>query len=81
MTNARFPRLRLPSPGDIVTPLVTIENSLISAVQAPFQGFGLPVPPRIVGPFAIVQQIAGQLPAPPQPPELPQLPKLPTPGG
>lgn len=73
----RLPKIRFPSPGEIVAPLVSIENSLIGAVQAPFQGFGLPVPPKIVGPAAIVSQIAGQLPGIPQPPELPSLPKLP----
>lgn len=73
----RLPQPKIPSPGEIVRPFQAIEDDLISLVQAPFQGFGLPVPPKIVGPVAIVAQIAGQIPAPPQPPGLPNLPKLP----
>ena len=75
--STRLPMPKIPAPGDIVNPLVIIETALVGAVQSPFQSLGLPVPPRIVGPAALVQQIARQLPAPPQLPELPQLPKIP----
>ncbi len=74
----QLPQPRIPSPSEIVAPIVTIENSLIGAVQAPFQGLGIPVPPRIIGPVAIISQILGQLPAAPQLPKLPSLPNLPS---
>lgn len=71
-----IPKPRLPAPSELVSPLVGIENSLMNAVQAPFTAFGLPRPPSIPGPAALVSQVASQIPAPPQPPDLPQ-PRLP----
>lgn len=78
----RLPQPKLPAPGEIVSPITSIENALLSAVRAPFQMFGLPVPPSISGPIGIIGQLAAQLPAPPQPPALPSIPNLPKlPGG
>ena len=67
---------RIPAPGELLNPIVGIENSVISAVQAPFQSFGLPVPPRIQGPVALVNSVVSKVPAPPQLPKLP-LPEMP----
>jgi hypothetical protein len=72
----RLPKPRLPAPNELVSPLVGIENSVISAIQAPFTSFGLPTPPRIPGPASLVSQLAAQLPAPPQPPDVPRLPRM-----
>ena len=72
----RLPKPRIPSPNDIVSPLVSVENSVMGAIQSPFRNLGLPEPPRIPGPLSIVSQIVSQLPSPPQPPDLPALPRL-----
>ena len=69
----KIPTPRIPAPGEILNPIVGVEDSLIRAVQAPFISFGLPVPPRIQGPVALVNSVVSQVPAPPQ------LPRIPTP--
>ncbi len=75
--NNGLPKPRLPSPGEILSPIVGIENSVISAVQAPFASLGLPTLPRIQGPVALVNSVISQIPAPPQLPRLPSIPELP----
>ncbi len=55
---------RLPSPGEVVSPLVGIEGSVQSAIQAPFRMVGLPAPPAIPGPLAFVQRALSTLPQP-----------------
>lgn len=55
---------RLPSPGEVFTPLVGIEGSLQSAVQTPFRTAGIPAPPIIPGPAAFIQRVLATLPAP-----------------
>ncbi len=73
----RLPKPRLPAPTELVSPLVGIESSVITAIQMPFTSFGLPQPPRIPGPASLVSQVVSQVPPPPQFPELPNLPQLP----
>ena len=74
----KIPTPRIPAPGELLNPIVGVENSVINAVQAPFLSFGLPVPPRIQGPVALVNQVVSQVPAPPQLPRvpLPEMPRL-----
>ena len=72
----RLPKVRIPSAGELVAPLERVEQSVLSVVPGYAQALGLPVPPNIVGPIAIIRQIAGQIPAPPQIPDLPSLPRL-----
>lgn len=55
---------RIPSPGEVLSPLVGVEGSLMNVVLAPFRQLGLPTPPTIPGPVSLVQRIANQLPAP-----------------
>lgn len=76
--NNRIPTPRLPSPGEILSPIVAIEASVISAVQAPFTSFGLPIPPRIQGVVSLVNSVISQIPSPPQIPKLalPELPRI-----
>lgn len=72
----QIPTPRIPAPGEILSPIVRVEDSVISAVQAPFQSLGLPVPPRIQGVIALVNQVVSQIPAPPQLPRFPR-PEIP----
>lgn len=54
-----------PAPGEVLSPLVGIEGSLMNAVQAPFLRLGLPTPPRVPGPAEVVRQMFSRLPRPP----------------
>lgn len=72
----RLPKVRIPSAMDLVSPLMRVEQSIISVIPGYAQALGLPVPPNLVGPVQIIAQLAGQLPTPPQPPDLPALPSL-----
>lgn len=55
---------RIPSPSEILSPIVGVENALINVARAPFQQIGLPAPPSITGPVGLVQRFASQLPTP-----------------
>ena len=57
-----MPGPNIPAPGQIVTPFVGVENSVMSLVQAPFRDLGFPVPPNIPLPASIIRQFLTRIP-------------------
>lgn len=60
---------RLPSPAQLIAPVVGVERSVKSALMTPLRLLNLPEP-DLPGPAEIVEGVARQLPEPPQLPRL-----------